>query len=255
MGILNVTPDSFSDGGLWQDIDKAIYHAQSMIDEGADIIDVGGESTRPDFINISINEEIDRVMPVIEALHKRFDIPVSIDTSKSQVAKAAILAGASMVNDIWGLKHDPEMSKIIAENNVACCLMHNRKMINYTNFIMDVHDDLRQSVNIALNAGIASDKIILDPGIGFAKTYEMNLEIINLLDIIIDIGYPVLLGASRKSFIGKALDLPVHERIEGTLTTTVIAVMRCCSFVRVHDVKENKRVITMTEAIINSEGI
>ena len=251
MGILNVTPDSFSDGGSWQDIDESLRHTENMIYDGADIIDVGGESTRPGHKKISQQEELDRVIPVIEAVCKRFDVPVSIDTYKSTVADAALNAGAAMVNDVWGLKHDPKMAKVLAQRNVPCCLMHNRQSINYNNFIKDMIGDLHESVEIALNAGITPDNIILDPGIGFAKTYEMNLEAINRLSLIVDIGYPVLLGASRKSFIGMTLDLPVNERVEGTIATTVIAVIRCCSFVRVHDVKETKRAITMTEAILS----
>ena len=251
MGILNVTPDSFSDGGLWLDTDDALRHTEKMINDGADIIDVGGESTRPGFESISIQEELDRVIPIIEALSKRFDVPISIDTYKSDVALTALKAGAVMVNDVWGFKHDLKMSKIVKDNNAVCCLMHNRKSIKYKKFINDILSDLHESVGIALNAGITPDKIIIDPGIGFAKTYEMNLEVINKLDLIVNIGYPVLLGASRKSFIGMTLDLPISERLEGSLAVAVIAVMRSCSFVRVHDVKETKRVILMTEAILN----
>ena len=251
MGILNVTPDSFSDGGLWQNLDKALWHTEKMIDEGADIIDVGGESTRPGHEGITVLEELDRVMPIVEALCGRFDVPISIDTSKSAVASAAVSAGAAMVNDVWGLKHDCEMAEVIASSNVACCLMHNREAIDYSNFMQDLLSDLKESVQLASGAGIAHDKIILDPGIGFAKTYEMNLEAINKLDDVVRLGYPVLLGASRKSVIGLTLDLPVTERVEGTIATTVIGVMRSCSFVRVHDVKETKRAIIMTEAVLN----
>jgi len=252
MGILNVTPDSFSDGGLWQKPDESLRHTENMINDGADIIDVGGESTRPGHEKITVSEELDRVIPVIEAITKRFDVPVSIDTSKSAVAEVALRAGATMVNDIWGLKQDPKMAKLIAESNVACCLMHNREEINYRIFLEDMLRDLRESVDIALNAEISPDKIILDPGIGFAKTVEMNLEAINRLDLVVKLGYPVLLGASRKSFIGNTLNLPATERIEGTIATTVIAIIRKCSFVRVHDVKEIKRAIVMTEAILNT---
>ena len=254
MGILNVTPDSFSDGGKWEASGAALRYAESMINDGADIIDVGGESTRPGYISISEQTEIDRTAPVIEALHRHFDVPVSIDTYKSGVAEEAMRAGAVMVNDIWGLKHDPKMAGLIAGNGAACCLMHNREDPEYVDFIIDLLSDLRESAEIAAKAGIPNDKIILDPGVGFAKTYEMDLEAINRLDIISGLGYPVMLGASRKRVVGTALGLPVTERLEGTLATTVIAVMRGCTFVRVHDVKETKRAITMTEAIImNSE--
>lgn len=252
MGILNVTPDSFSDGGKWQKLDEALLHTEKMINDGADIIDVGGESTRPGYESISVEEELSRVIPIIEVITKRFDTPVSVDTSKSAVANAALSVGATMVNDVWGLKSDPNMANVIANHGAACCLMHNRQSINYTDFVTDMLDDLRESVSMALNSSIAPNKIMIDPGIGFAKTYEMNLEAINKLDLVTKLGYPVLLGASRKSVIGLTLDLPATERIEGTIATTVIAMLRGCAFVRVHDVKETKRAMLMTQAIINS---
>ncbi|MEE1085567.1 MAG: dihydropteroate synthase [Schaedlerella sp.] len=250
MGILNVTPDSFSDGGRYPSIDAACLQAEKMISEGADILDVGGESTRPDHVQISDEEEIFRVVPVIEALKKRFDVPVSVDTYKSKVAKEAIFAGADMINDIWGLKYDKKMADVIAESKVSCCLMHNRKDTEYQNFIMDVLEDLQDSIRIAKKHGIADKKIILDPGIGFAKTYEMNLKILNHLEELLQLNYPILLGTSRKSVIGRTLDLPVTEREEGTLATTVIGLMKGCSFVRVHDVQANYRAIKMAEAIL-----
>ena len=252
MGILNVTPDSFSDGGKCERLDSALRHAETMISEGADILDVGGESTRPGHVMISVQEETDRVIPIIEAIHTRFDVPISIDTYKSAVANAGLRAGADMVNDIWGLKHDREMAGVIAGAGVPCCLMHNRKETKYTDFLSDMLNDLRESAAFAEEAGISPDKVVLDPGIGFAKTYEMNLEAINKLDMIRKLGYPVLLGVSRKSVIGLALDLPVTERLEGTIATTVIGVMRGCSFVRVHDVKEAKRAVAMTQAILRN---
>lgn len=214
MGILNVTPDSFSDGGRYDGLDRAIEHAKQMIQEGADIIDVGGESTRPGHVQITEEEEIARVVPVIKKLKEEFDIPVSIDTYKSAVAAAAIEAGADLVNDIWGLKYDPEMAGLIARTGVACCLMHNRDNTEYQEFLTDFMEDMRECVELAKNAGIADDKIILDPGVGFGKTYEMNLEIIDKLEIMKELGYPVLLGTSRKSVIGLTLDLPVEEREE-----------------------------------------
>ena len=254
MGILNVTPDSFSDGGKWVTLDSALIHSEKMVSDGADIIDVGGESTRPGYSSVSDSEEIDRIAPIIEALRGRFDVPVSVDTYKSSVAAAALLAGAAFVNDIRGLKYDPDMAELVANSGAACCLMHNRDNMDYSDFMLDLLSDLRESIEIALKAGIPADKIVLDPGIGFAKTYEMNLETINRLDILAGFGYPVMLGASRKSVIGTALDLPVTQRVEGTLATTVIGVMRGCSFVRVHDVKESKRAIMMTEAIIGGKS-
>ena len=254
MGILNVTPDSFSDGGKWDSLDSAVYHAERMIEDGADIIDVGGESTRPGYTMIGESEEIDRVAPIIEALSDRFDVPLSIDTYKSAVAEAGLSAGAVLVNDIWGLKYDNDMAALIAVSGATCCLMHNRKNTEYNEFMHELLDDLRESADIAHRAGIAADKIILDPGVGFAKTYEMNLEAINRLDMLRGLGYPVMLGASRKSVVGLTLNLPATERVEGTLATTVIGVMRGCSFVRVHDVKETRRAITMTEAVIGVES-
>ena len=250
MGILNVTPDSFSDGGRWNHMDDALFHAQRMIEEGADILDIGGESTRPGYTRISDEEEISRVAPVIEALKKRFDIPLSVDTYKSGVASAAIAAGADLINDIWGLKYDPKMAAVIAKYDVACCLMHNKSNTEYQNFLIDMLAETQECVNLARQAGIKDEKIMLDPGIGFGKTFEMNLEAMNHLELFQNLGFPVLLGTSRKSMIGLALDLPVDQRVEGTLATSVIGVMKGCSFVRVHDVKENKRVIQMTEAIL-----
>lgn len=250
MGILNVTPDSFSDGGKFNTIDAALKQAEKMIAEGADIIDIGGESTRPGYTLLSDEEEITRVVPVIEAVKREFDIPVSVDTYKGNVAKSAIGAGADLINDIWGLKYDAIIARVIAESGLPCCLMHNRKEPNYNDFMQDMLSDLYETVNIAEKAGIADDKIILDPGVGFGKTYENNLEVINKLEQMHALGYPLLLGTSRKSVIGLTLDLPVEERVEGTLATTVIGVIKKCSFVRVHDVKENKRVIAMTEAIL-----
>lgn len=250
MGILNVTPDSFSDGGRWDSMDKALAHTEEMIAEGADIIDIGGESTRPGHTQITDQEEIDRVVPVIEAVRSRFDIPISVDTYKSRVAREAIRAGADLLNDIWGLKYDPDMARVVAEAGVACCLMHNREKAEYKDFMREFLQDLGESVRIAEEAGIAEDKIILDPGVGFGKTYEMNLEVIRELSQMHQYGYPVLLGTSNKSVIGNALDLPVGERLEGTLATTVIGVLHNCAFVRVHRVRENKRAIQMTEAIM-----
>ena len=250
MGILNVTPDSFSDGGRFNHLDAALAHAEEMIRDGADIIDVGGESTRPGYTKISDQEEIERTVPVIEALKKKFDVPVSIDTYKSEVAKATVAAGADLVNDIWGLKYDEQMAQVIADHHVACCLMHNRKNTEYKSFMKDMLDDLSETISIAKNAGIEDDKIILDPGVGFAKSYENNLEAIAKVDRLMELGYPVLLGTSRKSVIGLTLDLPSDQRVEGTMVTSVYAVQKKCAFVRVHDVKENARAIRMMNAIL-----
>ncbi len=250
MGILNVTPDSFADGGKWKDMDRALLHVEQMIAEGADIIDVGGESTRPGYEKINEEEEISRISPVIEEVKARFDVPVSLDTYKAKVAQAGICAGADMINDIWGLQYDQMMAGVIAGYDIPCCLMHNRTEENYRFFLQDVVADLKQTTQLAKQAGIRKDKIILDPGIGFAKSFEQNLEMLNHLECLKELGYPLLLGCSRKSVIGLALDLPASERLEGTLVTTVLAVQKGCSFVRVHDVKENVRAVRMTEAIL-----
>ena len=249
MGILNVTPDSFSDGGKYNDLDQALYHVEKMITDGMDIVDVGGESTRPGYTQISAQEEIERVTPVIEAIKSRFNVPISLDTYKSEVAKAGIAAGVDMINDIWGLKYDDNMAQVIAESGLPCCLSHNRKEMKYKNLIEEMLWDLEASLELASSKGIAYDKIILDPGIGYGKSYENNLEIIDNLQKFHSLGYPLLLGASRKSVVGMGLDLPVNDRMEGTLVTTVYGVQRGVMFVRVHDVKENARAVKMTEAI------
>ena len=250
MGILNVTPDSFSDGGKYNGMDQAMEHARQMVEDGADIIDVGGESTRPGHIMITDEEEIARVTPIIEKLKKEFDVPISIDTYKSKVAEAAVQAGADFVNDIWGLKYDEKIADVIAKHNVACCLMHNREKAEYNNFLDEFCEDMRGCLSIAKEAGIADDQIILDPGVGFGKNYEHNLTIIHHLERLCDMGYPVLLATSRKSCIGQALDLPTDQRVEGTMVTTVMGVLKGAAFVRVHDVKENLRAIRMTQAIL-----
>jgi dihydropteroate synthase len=250
MGILNVTPDSFSDGGRFNDMESAMDQVRKMIEDGADIIDVGGESTRPGHIVISDDDEISRIVPIIKAIKERFDIPVSIDTYKGKVAEAALEAGADLVNDVWGFKHDPYIAEVTAKYGAACCLMHNRHDKDYKNLIEDIISDLKESVEIALKAGVKPEKIILDPGIGFAKTVEQNLETINSLEKIKAMGYALLLGTSRKSTIGAVLDLPVDQRVEGTVATSVIGVMKGCDFVRVHDVLENKRACKMADAIV-----
>ena len=254
MGILNVTPDSFSDGGSYTDLDKALKQVKKMIDEGADIIDVGGESTRPGHVKISVQEEIERTCFVVEAIKEHFEIPVSLDTYKWEVAQAGIIAGVDMINDIWGLKWDDRLANIISKHKVACCLMHNRQQATYCDFLKEVVSDVEESINIALTAGIAPDKIIVDPGIGFAKSTEQNLYMLNNLEKIVELGYPVLLGTSRKSVIGNTLNLPVEEREEGTMATSVLGLAKGCSFFRVHDVKANIRALKMADAILKSNG-
>lgn len=254
MGILNVTPDSFSDGGKFTQLEQALSHVEQMVTEGADIIDVGGESTRPGHQQISIQEEIQRVVPIIHAIKERFpDIPVSIDTYKSEVCEAAILAGADLINDVWGFKYDNNMAKLAAQYELPCCLMHNKSNTEYNDLIPDFLQELGESLQIALSHGVKADHIILDPGIGFAKTYDQNLIIMNHLEKIKESfpEYPVLLGTSRKSMIGKALgDVPTTERCEGTVATTVVGIMKHCDFIRVHDIKENKDACVMTDAIV-----
>jgi len=250
MGILNVTPDSFSDGGKWNDRDRALRHVEEMLEEGADLIDIGGESTRPGYTTVSAEEEIARVAPVIEAVKKAFDVPISLDTYKASVALAGVQAGADLINDIWGLKYDDQMAGVIAESGLPCCLMHNRKSAQYHRFMEEVKADLEESIRLASEAGIEEGKLILDPGVGFAKSYEQNLEIISRVEELKDLGCPLLLGCSRKSVIGLTLDLPVDQRVGGTLVTTVMAVMKGCMFVRVHDIRENVRAVRMTEAIL-----
>ena len=262
MGILNLTPDSFSDGGQFNNPDKALRRVGQMIADGMDVLDIGGESTRPGYTQISISEEIERTAPVIAKIKENFEIPISLDTYKYQVAQAGIQAGADMINDIWGLQYDNgEMAQLLARTNLPCCLMHNRKSNknpeNSENYKMKKQDfftafleDMHNVLHTALAAGIKKSDILLDPGVGFAKSYENNLEVIHKLDQLREaLDCPVLLGTSRKSVIGLTLDLPVSERLEGTLATTVIAVMKGASFVRVHDIKENARAIQMTEAV------
>lgn len=250
MGILNVTPDSFSDGGKWNQRDRALAHVEEMLKEGADVIDIGGESTRPGYTLLSEEEEAARVVPVVEAVKAAFDVPISLDTYKYQVAQAGIAAGADLINDIWGLKYDGTMAKVIGDSGLPCCLMHNRRQTDYENFIRDVAGDLAETLGLAEEAGISREKIILDPGVGFAKDYGQNLEVIRHLEELNRLGCPLLLGCSRKSVVGLTLDLPVDQRLEGTLATTVLGVVKGCMFVRVHDVKENVRAIKMTEAIL-----
>lgn len=254
MGILNVTPDSFSDGGKYNQLAIALEHAKKMIADGADIIDVGGESTRPGHQEISVEEELERVIPVIRALAKEIKVPISVDTYKAEVAQQAIEAGAHIINDVWGFKKDPNMAKVVAEYQVPVILMHNRMNMEYDSLMDDIIADLRESIQIAITAGVKADQIILDPGIGFAKTYQDNLQVMNRLDEIVALGYPVLLGTSRKSIIGNTLHLPVDERLEGTAATVAMGIVKGCKIMRVHDVKEMKRICKMMDAMIYMEG-
>ncbi|MDQ0974186.1 dihydropteroate synthase [Neobacillus niacini] len=254
MGILNATPDSFSDGGKYNNMEHAIKHAQEMVENGADIIDIGGESTRPGYTVISADEEIERVVPVIEAISKHVSVPISIDTYKAKVAQRAIEAGAHIINDIWGAKADDKMAAVAAEYNVPIILMHNRHDRNYSFFIRDVLNDLYESINIVKQAGVRDEQIILDPGIGFAKDLNENILMMQNLDTLTALGYPVLLGTSKKSMIGQALNLPVEERMEGTGATVCYGVQKGCQIIRIHDVKEMSRMAKMMD-ILMGKGV
>ena len=250
MGILNVTPDSFSDGGRYNSIQAALKHAEDMVSEGVDIIDVGGESTRPGYTPVSPEEEAERVVPVIRELRKYFNIPISIDTYKSVVAEKALDAGADIVNDVWGFRIDPMMAPITARYNAMCVLNHNSDDTYYGDLVRDVARELGESVKIALEAGVRKDRIIIDPGVGFGKTYEQNMEIIRHLPEFNNMGYPVLAGISRKSVICKTLGIKPQEADAATAAISVMCVQAGCKFIRVHNVKMNLDAVRMTEALL-----
>jgi len=256
MGVLNVTPDSFSDGGKFLEIEKAISHAKEMAKVGADIVDVGGESTRPGASRVDIDTELKRTIPVIEALSEELDIPISIDTYKHEVADLALKAGAAIVNDISGLKFDPKLASVIARHGGGAILMHIKgtpremqKNPVYKDLISEIKCSLKESIDIALKAGIKKDSIMVDPGIGFGKTVRDNLVILNRLDELKALGMPVLIGTSRKSFIGMTLSKDTNERIMGTAASSALAIMKGADAIRVHDVKEMRDVADMTDAI------
>lgn len=250
MGILNVTPDSFSDGGRYHTLDTAVQQAHALVEEGADIVDIGGESTRPGAVPISRDEELSRLMPVLEALLDEITVPVSVDTYKSSVAEEALKKGAHMINDVWAFRADPEMADVVARHNVPVCLMHNREVAEYQDLMGEIIDELQESVSMALDAGISKDQIILDPGIGFGKNTEHNLEVMHRLEEFKGLGYPLLLGTSRKSLIGNVLQLPKDDRVEGTAATVSYGITRGAEIVRVHDVKPIKRIADMTDAMV-----
>lgn len=257
MGILNVTPDSFADGGLYFDKSAAIERAYQIVEEGADIIDIGGESTRPGSEPISIKEELKRTIPVIEAISKKIKVPISIDTYKSEVAKAALDAGASMVNDISGLRFDPRMPDVVSEYKVPVVIMHIKGKPQdmqqnpvYEALIPEIIDYFRVGMKTAISAGVSEDKIIIDPGMGFGKTFDHNLEIINNLREFTFLEKPILIGPSRKAFIGKILgDVPATERLEGTAAAVSISIINGANVVRVHDVKETVKVAKVADAV------
>lgn len=250
MGIVNVTPDSFSDGGEFDEIEAAVTHAQEMVDAGADIIDIGGESTRPNAVRVDQSEELRRVIPIIKAVAEAVSVPISIDTYKAEVAKRAIEAGATIINDVWGAKWEKDMARVASDYEVPIILMHNRKEPVYIELISDMMKDLEESITICLEAGVKREKVILDPGIGFAKSHEQNLEVMRNLDAFVDLGYPVVLGTSRKSIIAKTLNLPVGERVEGTGATVCYGIMKGCQIMRVHDVREISRMAKMMDALM-----
>lgn len=251
MGILNLTPDSFSDGGDFIDVDKALEHAQKMLNEGADIIDIGGESSRPGHTRISAEEEMRRVIPVIRRIKEETDAIISLDTIRAEVAEEGIKNGIHIINDIWGLQEDNNLAVIAAKYGTPVIIMHNQMGNVYAgDMVEEIKRFLLESVRIAKAAGVKDEKIILDPGIGFGKTAEQNLILMSRLREIRDLGYPLLLGASRKSMIGKILDLPPKDRVEGTIATTVLGIIQGVDIVRVHDVLENSRAAKVTDAII-----
>ncbi|MBN9656247.1 dihydropteroate synthase [Halobacillus sp. GSS1] len=256
MGILNITPDSFSDGGLYFDLDHAVKQAKMMEEEGAHIIDIGGESTRPGHRPVTVEEELARVIPAIQAVKKAVSLPISIDTYKAEVAEKAVAAGASIINDVWGAIKEPAIADVAAQYGVPIILTHNRSDRNYKSLLDDMKNDLRRSIKTAREAGVKDEHIILDPGIGFAKTQAQNLEVMRNLADLKELGYPLLLGTSRKSFIGTALDLPKDERMEGTGATVCYGVAQGVDIVRVHDVKPIVRMTKMMDAMLGKgEGI
>jgi dihydropteroate synthase len=254
MGILNATPDSFSDGGKYNEVERAVIRAKELVDHGADILDIGGESTRPGGEKVSLEEELERVIPVIKAVAQEVDVPISVDTYKAEVAKQAILAGAHIINDVWGAKADPAMPSVAAELQVPIILMHNRQKRDYQQLIPDMMSDLFESIILVKKAGVKGENIILDPGIGFAKTFEDNIKVMQELDQFSTLGYPLLLGTSRKRFIGRVLDLPPEERMEGTGATVCLGIQKGCQIVRVHDVKEIARMAKMMDAMLPKGG-
>ncbi|HZK57497.1 MAG TPA: dihydropteroate synthase [Clostridia bacterium] len=250
MGIVNVTPDSFSDGGDFFSVEKAVNHAKKMIEQGADIIDIGGESSRPGHTRISTGEELKRVIPVIEKIIRETDAIVSLDTIRAEVAEACLDCGVHIINDIWGLQEDSRMAEVVAKYDVPIIIMHNKKDTHYErDIIEEMNEFFKKSIEIALDAGINEDKIVLDPGIGFGKVFEQNVVVMRRLNEFKKLGYPILLGTSRKSMLGKILNVPPKERLEGTLATTAIGIMQGVDIVRVHDIEENLKAVKVADAI------
>ena len=260
MGVLNVTPDSFSDGGLYFDKDKAVQRGLEIASNGADIVDVGGESTRPGSDPISIEEEMMRIIPVISGLRKESDVLISVDTTKSEIAEAALDSGADIINDISSFQFDPQMASLASRKEVPVILMHMKGIPktmqidpSYTDLLGEVKSFLRKKINIAISSGIKKEKIIIDPGIGFGKSFKDNLTLINNLSVFENLDCPILVGPSRKSFIGKILDMPPDDRIEGTIASAIISMMRGAHILRVHDVASIKKALLVAEAILENE--
>tara|TARA_B100000749_G_scaffold32125_1_gene22375 strand:- start:699 stop:1481 length:783 start_codon:yes stop_codon:yes gene_type:complete len=250
MGIINLTPDSFSGDGLGTDANAAVEQALRFEAEGADFLDVGAESTRPGHESITAEEELDRLMPALEAIVSKINLPVSVDTSKAVAARAAVQAGAAIINDQWGLQADPEIAAVAASTGAGLILMHNQKTRDYDDVVSDVASSLSASAKTALDAGVPKGNIVLDPGIGFGKTPDHNLEVLNRLREFGSLEYPLLLGTSRKSTIGLVLDLPVDQRVEGTAATVALAIAGGADIVRVHDVQHMVKVCRMSDAIV-----
>lgn len=267
MGILNITPDSFSDGGTYQNLDEIIKRAKQMVEDGADIVDVGGESTRPGSTVVTLEEELNRVIPVIKRLVQEVEVPISVDTYKAEVARQAVEAGASIINDIGGAKFDPLMPEVMAQSGAYVILMHNRKpdmsqtdcittisgeLTQYDDIVETVRDELKESIELVKAAGVSDDKIIIDPGIGFAKTVDKNIELMQRVSELHDLGYPILLGVSKKGSIGHLLGgLDVNNRAEGTMAATCFAVSQEIEIVRVHDILENARAAKVMQQLLN----
>ncbi|KJS12132.1 MAG: dihydropteroate synthase [Peptococcaceae bacterium BRH_c8a] len=252
MGILNLTPDSFSDGGKYGNTETALAHARRMEAEGVDIIDVGGESTRPGYAPVGMEEELDRVLPVLRALLREVNVPVSIDTTKAEVARRALEEGVHIVNDQWALRADPALAPLCAEYGVPLVMMHNQRGTEYRDLMGDMVRYFEESIEVAVSAGVPRYNIIIDPGIGFGKTVEQNIEVMRRMRELACLGLPVLLGTSRKSLIGKTLNLPSEQRIEGTGATVALGIVNGADIVRVHDVKEMVRVARMTDAMVRN---
>ena len=250
MGIINLTPDSFSGDGLGGDVASAVEQALRFQKDGADILDIGAESTRPGFEQVSVEEELKRLIPALEAIASKVNLPVSVDTYKAAVARRAVDAGAIIINNIWGLKAEPDLARVTADTGVGLVLMHNQKGTEYANLLPDLVSSLKTSVEIALQAGVPQENIIVDPGFGFGKNPDQNLEILNQLKFLQEIGYPVLTGTSRKSTLGLLLDLPADQQVEGTAATVALSIVGGADMVRVHDVKEMVRVCRVTDAVV-----